>query len=104
MKRIIAYLKGQVEEIKCISRVKRVNSALEAAKINFEEQIADSDIKIDGLMGELGTSDDIQSIIQNISECMDEKEDAQRGINRIEEIKAFMNEEVDVEEKDGESQ
>lgn len=102
MKRIIAYLKGRIEEIKCTSREKRVNSVLEAAKINFEEQIADSDTKIDRLMSELGTSNDIHSIIQNISECMDEKEDAQRGIKRIEEIKAFMNEEVEVE-KNGES-
>lgn len=64
MKRITAYLKGKLEEIKCSSREKKVNSALEAARINFEEQISDADIKIDKLMREIGESDDIQSIIQ----------------------------------------
>lgn len=98
MKRITAYLKGKVEGIKCITREKRVNSALEAAKINFEEQIADADTKIDKLMNELGTTDDVQSIIQDISICMDDKENAQCGLKRIEEIRAFMNDDVEVEE------
>jgi len=94
MKRITAYLKGKIEDIKCVSREKRVNSALEAAKINFEEQISDADIKIDKLMRELGTTDDVQSIIQKISDCMDDKEESNRGIKRLEEIKAFMYEEI----------
>lgn len=94
MKRITAYLKGKLEEIKCSSREKKVNSALEAARINFEEQISDADIKIDKLMREIGESDDIQSIIQEISDCMDDKEEAERGIKRLEEIKAFMYEEI----------
>jgi hypothetical protein len=94
MKRITAYLKGKMEDIKCMSREKRVNSALEVARLNFEEQIADADVKIDKLMGEIGESDDIQSIIQEISDCMDDKEEAERGIKRLEEIKAFMYEEI----------
>lgn len=94
MKRITAYLKGKMEDIKCMSREKRVNSALEVARLNFEEQIADADVKIDKLMGEIGESDDIQSIIQEISYCMDDKEEAERGIKRLEEIKAFMDEEI----------
>jgi hypothetical protein len=98
MKRITAYLKGKIEVIKCASREKRVNSALEAAKINFEEQIADADTKIDKFMSELGTTDDVQSIIQNLSDCMDDKEEAERGIKRLEEIKSFMNEEVETKE------
>jgi hypothetical protein len=94
MKRITAYLKGKLEEIKCSSREKKVNSALEAARINFEEQISDADIKIDKLMREIGTTDDVQSIIQEISYCMDDKEESNRGIKRLEEIKAFMYEEI----------
>lgn len=94
MKRITAYLKGKMEDIKCMSREKRVNSALEVTRLNFEEQIADADVKIDKLMGEIGESDNIQSIIQEISYCMDDKEEAERGIKRLEEIKAFMDEEI----------
>lgn len=94
MKRITAYLKGKMEDIKCMPHEKRVNSALEVARLNFEEQIADADVKIDKLMGEIGESDNIQSIIQEISYCMDDKEEAERGIKRLEEIKAFMDEEI----------
>lgn len=94
MKRITAYLKGKMEDIKCMSHEKRVNSALEVARLNLEEQIADADVKIDKLMGEIGESDNIQSIIQEISYCMDDKEEAERGIKRLEEIKAFMDEEI----------
>lgn len=83
-----------MEDIKCMSHEKRVNSALEVARLNFEEQIADADVKIDKLMGEIGESDNIQSIIQEISYCMDDKEEAERGIKRLEEIKAFMDEEI----------
>ena len=98
MKRITAYLKGKIEHIKCASREKRVYSAIDAANINFEEQIADADTKIDNLLEEISTTDNVQSIIQQISDCMDDKEEAQRGIKRLEQIKKFLDEEVENEE------
>ena len=98
MKRITAYLQGKIEHIKCASREKRVYSAIDAANINFEEQIADADTKIDNLLEEISTTDNVQSIIQQISDCMDDKEEAQRGIKRLEQIKKFLDEEVENEE------
>lgn len=98
MKKITAYLKGKIEKIKCASREKRVYSALDAANINFEEQIADADAKIDKLLEEIGTTDNVQSVIQRISDCMDDKEEAQRGIKRLKEIKKFFDEEIETEE------
>lgn len=98
MKRITAYLKGKIEHIKCASREKRVYSAIDAANINFEEQIADADTKIDNLLEEISTTDNVQSIIQQISDCMDDKEEAQRGIKRMEQVKKFLDEEVEDEE------
>lgn len=98
MKRITAYLKGKIENIKCASREKRVYSALDAANINFEEKIADADAKIDKLLEEIGTTDNVQSVIQEISDCMDDKEEAQRGIKRLKDIKKFFDEEIETEE------
>lgn len=98
MKRITAYLKGKIEHIKCASREKRVYSAIDAANINFEEQIADADTKIDNLLEKISTTDNVQSVIQQISDCMDDKEEAQRGIKRLEQIKKFLDEEVENEE------
>lgn len=99
MKRITAYLKGKIESIKYASREKRVYSAIDAAKINFEEQIADADTKIENLLEEISTTDNVQSVIQNISDCMDDKEEAQRGIKRLEDIKKFLDDEIEAEEK-----
>lgn len=99
MKRITAYLKGKIEHIKCAAREKRVYSAIDAANINFEEQIADADTKIDNLLEEISTTDDVQSVIQQISDCIDDKEEAQRGIKRLEQIKKFLDEEVEDEEE-----
>lgn len=98
MKRITAYLQGKIEHIKCASREKRVYSAIDAANINFEEQIADADTKIDNLLEEISTTDNVQSVIQQISDCMDDKEEAQHGIKRLEQIKKFLDEEVEDEE------
>lgn len=42
-------------------------------------------------MSELGTTDDVQSIIQSISYCIDEKEESEHGIKRLGEIKEFIN-------------
>ncbi len=49
-------------------------------------------------MEEISTTDDVLSIIQQISDCMDDKEDAQRGMERLEQIKKFLDEEVESEE------
>ncbi len=98
MKRITAYLKGKIENIKCASREKRVYSAIDAANINFEEQIADADTRIDKLLEEISTTDNVLSVIQEISDCMDDKEEAQRGIKRLQDIRKYLDEEIEAEE------
>lgn len=97
MKRITACLKGTIEDTKCASREKKVYSVIEIGKINFEEQIADAETKISELMKKIGTSNDVPSIIQQISDCIDDKEEAQRGIKRLEDIKKFLEEEVETD-------
>ncbi len=99
MKRISAYIRGKVEEIKAKSREKRVYSALEAAKINFEEQIADAEILRNKLMEEIAECEDVSAIISKISELFDNIEEAERGLKRIEDIKNLFNEEVEVPEE-----
>lgn len=94
MKRLSAYIRGKVEEIKAKSREKRVYSALDAAKINFEEQIADAEIMKGKLMEQLADCDDVTDIITKISEQMDKEAEARDGLKRIEEIKALFDEEL----------
>lgn len=94
MKRLTAYLKGKIEEIKVNNREKRIMSALDAAKLNFEDAIMDADLKIDSLTEKLGSTEDVNKIIQEISDLIGSKEDAQKGLERIETIKKYFNEEV----------
>lgn len=98
MKRLTAYLKGKVENIKAANREKRVASALNAATINFEEERDDAKMKIDELTESLADCDDVQKVISKISEQMDIISRAEKGLQRIKEISAYFNEEVEVKE------
>lgn len=100
MKRLTACLKGKVASMKAVNREKKVSSALNAAKINFEEQRDDATLRIDDLTASLAYCESVTEVIQKISEEMDKKEEAERGIERINKIEAYFNEDVKTEEEE----
>lgn len=100
MKRLTACLKGKVASMKAVNREKKVSSALNAAKINFEEQRDDATLRIDDLTASLAYCESVTEVIQQISEEMDKKEEAERGIERINKIEAYFNEDVKTEEEE----
>lgn len=102
MKRLTAYLKGKVASMKAVNREKKVSSVLNAAKINFEEQRDDATLKIDDLTASLADCESVTEVIQKISAEMDKKEEAERGIERINKIEAYFNEDVKTEEEEAE--
>lgn len=102
MKRLTACLKGKVASMKATNREKKVSSALNAAKINFEEQRDDATLKIDDLTASLADCESVTEVIQKISAEMDKKEEAERGIERINKIEAYFNEDVKTEEEEAE--
>ena len=51
MKRITAYLKDKVANIKAENREKRIYAAIETAKINKEGDIADAEVGIESHRG-----------------------------------------------------
>lgn len=99
MKRLTAYLTGKVEALKATNREKKVNSALNAAKINFEEQRDDATLKIEELTSSLAECESVNDVIQKISEQMDIKEEAEKGIKRIESINSYFNEDIETTEE-----
>jgi hypothetical protein len=99
MKRLTAYLSGKVEAIRVKNREKKVDSALNAATINFEEQRDNATLKIGDLTASLADCESVTNVIQEISEQIDIKEEAERGIERVNKIREYFNEEVEVEEK-----
>lgn len=96
MKRIEAFLKGKVADLKVENRMKKVTSSLNAAKINFEEQRDDASLKIDELVESLANCKSVNDTIQEISNHIEAKEEAERGIERIKNIENYLNEEVEV--------
>lgn len=99
MKRIEAFLKGKVADLKAENRKRKVYSSLNAAKINFEEQRDDASLKIDELVESLADCTSVNEVIQEISNQIEAKEEAERGIERIKNIEKYLNEEVEVKDE-----
>lgn len=96
IERLKAFLTGKVEAVKATNREKRVKSALNASRINFEEQRDDAILEIDRLTESLATCEKVELVLQAISEQMDVRDEAIRGIKRVEEMENYFNEEIEV--------
>lgn len=94
MKRLESFLKKKVEEIKVSMKIKKVETALQTAKNNAEEQKIDAELKLQSIMESMADSKDITDCITSISKAFDEIDEAELTLLRIEKIKEWMNEEV----------
>lgn len=90
-------MNNKVASIKAENREKRIYAAIETAKINKEGEIADAEVGIEKAIEELTNTDNVGEVIQCISDYMDDKKEAQRGIERLEEIKKFLSEDIGTE-------
>lgn len=97
MKRLTAYLTGKVEALKATNREKKVKSSINAAKINFEEQRDDATLKIEELTESLATCESVTGVLQQISDQMEIREEAERGLKRMQDIEKYFNEDIKVE-------
>lgn len=97
MRRLEAFLRNKLEKIKISNRERRIESALNAAKINAEEKEMDAKLQLDKLGEKLADTDNVQDIISQMSEQMDIIEEAQLELKRVEEIKKYLDENVEVE-------
>lgn len=97
MRRLEAFLKNTLEKIKVSNREKRIESALNAAKINAEEKEMDARLQLDNLGEKLADTENVQNILLQMSEQMDIIEEAQLELKRVEEIKKYLNESIEVE-------
>lgn len=100
MKRITAYLQGKVGQIKAANKEKRIFAAINMARLNKEAEVAEAEGGIENCIGRLAEQDDIACSIQRLSDLMEAKEEAERGIERLGRIKAMLEEDVKTEEDD----
>ena len=97
--RLLGYLKGKLTDMMMTTREKKVKAALESAKVNAEEEKVNAELRLEELSQSLATTDDVTYVIERMSNAFDDKEEAELKLKRIEQIKNYLEEEVEVEEE-----
>lgn len=99
MKRIIAALTDKVEKLKLERKVNRVYRAIETAKDNAEDTIDKLNEEASDLLANLVTSSEVNNIITKISDKLGAIEEQEEIIKRLDKIKEFIEEDIEIEEE-----
>lgn len=99
LSRLIGYFKGKLTDMMITTREKKIKAALESAKVNAEEEKINAELRLEELSQSLATTENVTNVISKISQAFDDKEEAELKLKRIEQIKNYLEEEVEIEEK-----
>ena len=99
MKRIIAALRGKVEKIKLDRKINRVNRAIETGIDNARDAIDRIEEEKALLMESLTEVTEVQDIIIKIADKIECTEEQEAIITRLEKVRDYINEEVELEEE-----
>lgn len=94
MKRVEAFLKKKVEDVKVAIRLKKIDTALQSAVNNAEDKKVDAELELQRVMESMAEESDLTKCIETISEAFDKIEEAELSLKRIEQIKKWLNEDV----------
>lgn len=100
MKRILAILKDKLEDAKLENKVKRINNALEAAKLNAETDLMETEAKMDEAIAKLSEGVEASTVINELKAAFEKKDCIIDGLKTIEAIKNYLNEEVTVKKSE----
>lgn len=78
------------------AKVKRVKKAIEVARANAEEQIAQAEDELDGIIQDFNKDTDVQKFVQDVSKAMYAGDEANTAIAQLERVEKFLFEELDV--------
>ena len=99
MKRIIAALTDKIEKLKLDRKVNRVYRSIETAKDNAQDAIDKLNEEASDLLSSLATSSEVNGIITKISDKLGAIEEQEEIIKRLDKVKEFIEEDVEVEEE-----
>lgn len=99
MKRIIAALQGKVEKMKLDRKVNRVNRCIETAIDNAQDAIDRIEEEKAKLLEGLSDATEVTCIINKLSDKIGQQEEQEAIIARLNEVKKYFDEEVEVEEE-----
>ena len=95
MKKLVALLQGKLEEKRVENKVKRVKIALDSAKLNFQSQKDEAELKLDECLEAFCDKEcSVEEVITNLSNTLDSLEEAEAGLKRVEKINNLLFEEV----------
>jgi len=97
MKRIVAALKNKVESLKLDRKISRVYRSIDTAKDNAEDTIDKLKEEMCDLLGELEKTSEVNGIITKISDKIGNIEEQKEIIERLNKVKEFIEEDVEVE-------
>jgi hypothetical protein len=95
MKRIEAFFSDKVDSLKRSIRMRKVNSALDNAKLNFEEDKRTAELKMEELAIKLTDADSVDEILKELFECQATIEKCNIGIKRANDIREYFDAEVE---------
>ena len=103
MKRIMALLKGKLDDVKLNNKVKRVENALAVAVTNAESDKIAQDDRLAACVQELTDNDvNVNDVLKEMMDCIEQKHAIDDALVYAEELKKFLLEEVSVPKKEKE--
>lgn len=99
MKKLIAALKGKVENTKVERKVNRVNRAIDTVIDNAKDAIDRLEEEKDALLECLIDAPEVNNIISRLSDKIDEQEQQEAIIARAKKVKDYLNKDVAVDEE-----
>lgn len=99
MKRIIAALTNKVEKLKLERKVNRVDRSIETAKDNAHDAIDRLKEETSELLSQLATCSEVNGIITRLSDKIGAIEEQEEILKRLDKVKSFIDEEVEIEDE-----
>lgn len=80
------------------AKVKRVKKAIEVARVNAEEKVAQAEDELDNIIQNFDKDTDATDFVRNISRALYAKDEATTAIAQLERVEKFLFEELDIPE------
>lgn len=100
MKRIIASLTGKVEKLKMERKLNRVKRSIDAARDNAQDENDRLEERKAALVEKMSSDTEANCIINQLSDIIGKQEEQQSIIERLDKVEAYLNEDVEVEDKE----
>lgn len=98
--RIQAALEGVLETAKSERKIKKVQRSIENSLDNAQERIEDLTAKLTTTLAGISRTDDVNSVIQTLSNIKGDIEEQEEIIGRLKWIKEFVNADIEVDVKE----